>query len=258
MAQRISAARTLCTLLLCSLLALGACASNKPAPISDEARFKQVESHYRLGLDALQKNNLPKAFDELLLAERLDPRRADVLDALGYAWRVRGNLEKSGDYYTRSLAIDPAARTWNNYGTLLLAMDNPKKAEEAFRKALEDPRYPHPDFAYTNLGDALLMQNRFDDAIAAYRQARLLNPLQETSRLKEAAAYREHNRPEFAKAMYETILRDDPANKQALEGLLGMLQDEGEARLQLETFIKATREPMDRAWAEEMLKGMKP
>lgn len=244
-------------LLLGSVLLLGACA-NRPAPVSDETRGKQVESHYRLGLDALEKNNLPKAFDELLHAEQLAPKRADVLDALAYAWRVRGNLEESHAYYIRALAIDPSARTWNNYGTLLLAMGKPVEAETAFRKALDDPRYPRPDFAYINLGDALLMQDRFDDAIAAYRQARALNPLQDVSRLREATAYRDHNRPEFARAMYETILRDSPSNRQALEGLLAMLQNEGEARNQLQTFIRNTQEPLDRAWAEETLKAMQP
>lgn len=243
--------------LLGSALLLAGCA-NRPAPISEDAQAKQVESHYRLGLDALQKNNLPKAFDELLHAEQLAPKRADVLDALAYAWRVRGDLEKSHAYYTRALAIDPAPRTWNNYGSLLLAMKKPVDAEHAFRKALEDPRYPRPDFAYVNLGDAMLMQDRFDDAIAAYRQARLLNPLQDVSRLKEAAAYRDHDRPEFARAMYETILRDSPSNRQALEGLLGMLQNEAEAKSQLQKFIKLTQEPLDRAWAEEKLKAMQP
>jgi type IV pilus biogenesis/stability protein PilW len=250
---------SLATLLVATLM-LGACASTSTKP-KEGATTKQVESHYRLGLDALEKNNLPKAFDELLHAEQLNAKRADVLDALGYAWRLRGNLEKSHEYYRRALAIDPAARTWNNYGTLLLAMDKPKEAESAFKKALDDPRYPRPDFAYINLGDALLMQDRLNDAIAAYRQARMLNPLQETSRLKEAAAYREHDRPAFAKAMYETILRDSPANRQALEGLLSLLQeqrDNNEARRQLRQFIKLTPEPMDRAWAEETLKAIQP
>jgi len=243
--------------LLMSGLLLSACA-NRPAPVSEDTKNKQVESHYRLGLDALEKNNLPKAFDELLIAERIAPKRSDVLDALAYAWRLRGDLETSHAYYTRALAVDPAARTWNNYGTLLLTMNKPKEAEVAFRKALEDPRYPNPDYAYINLGDALLMQDRFDDAILAYRQARQLNPLQIASRLKEATAFREHHRPEFAKAMYETILRERPANRQALEGLLSMLQDKGEARRQLESFIKITPEPLDRAWAEETLRAMQP
>ncbi len=245
-------------MLLVALVSLSAC-QTIPAHPSSASIEKQIESHFRLGLDALNKNNLPKAFKELLHAESLDPKRTEVLDALGYAWQLRGNLEKSLAYYKRAIANQPTARTYNNYGTLLLAMKEAKKAEAAFRKALDDPRYNRPDYAYINLGDALLMQDKFNDAIAAYRQARLLNPHQELSRLKEAAAYMQHKRPAFAKAMYETILRDSPGNKPALENLLPLLKAEHElteVRRQLQMFIKRSSEPLDRAWATETLKAM--
>ncbi len=244
--------------MLAASLSLIACQSNPSRPFS-EAKEKQIESHYRLGLDALNKNNLPKAFEELLHAEHLDPERADTLDAMGYAWQLRGDLQKSLAYYKRAIVNHPAPRTFNNYGTLLLVMKKPKQAEVEFRKALDDPRYKRPDFAYINLGDALLMQDRLNDAIAAYRQARLLNPQQELSRLKEAAAYIQYKRPAFAKAMYETILRDDPGNRAALEGLLPLLRvrhEMNEAYRQLQIFIKRSREPLDRAWAEETAKAL--
>jgi len=247
-------------LLMVFALSLSACAG-KQNKSTEKGTPKQVESHYLLGLDALNKNNLPKAFDELLHAERLNPRRTDILDALGVAWRLRGDLQKSHDYYTRAIAIEPSPRIYNNFGILLLTMQKPKEAEKAFRSALDDPRYNRPDIAYINLGDALLMQDRFNDAIAAYRQARLINPLPELSRLKEASAYVKYNRPAFAQAMYETILRDSPANLQALQGLLPLLQknrEPGLMREHLQTFIRQTPEPLDRAWAEEQLKGMRP
>lgn len=245
----------------CALaLGAGGCQSN-PARVAPEKLKKQVQSHYELGLDALNKNNLPKAFEELLHANKLDPKRADVLDALGYAWRLRGNLKKSEEYYKRALAVHPAPRTHNNYGALLLAMDRPKEAEIEFRKALDDPSYNHPDFAEINLGDALLAQNRFKEAIAAYRQARLLNPYQEVSRLKEAAAYLKNGQPDFAQAMYETILRDSPGNRPAMEGLVALLRSRHrieQARQQLRSFIRVSREPMDKAWAQQTLRAIEP
>ena len=250
--------RLACAIML--LAGLGGCQSN-PAKPSPEKLEKQVVSHYELGLDALNKNNLPKAFEELLHANKLDPKRAEVLDALAYAWRLRGDLNKSEAYYKRALSIRPSPRTYNNYGALLLAMDRPKQAEAAFRKALDNPSYNHPDFAYINLGDALLAQHRFTEAIAAYRQARLLNPFQEVSRLKEAAAYLQNGQPAFARAMYETILRDSPGNRPALEGLVALLRanrEFDEARRQLRTFIRVSSEPMDKAWAKQLLEQVGP
>jgi len=243
-------------LLLFSML-LPACSTT--IPVSPELQAKRIKVHYQLGIDALSKGNMPKAFEELLRAESMDPDRSDVLAALGYAWQLRGNLDKANAYYRRAIKHDPSPATYNNYGGLMLRMDKPKVAEKYFRKALDNPRYHHPDIAYINLGDALLLQERFNEAIAAYRQARILNRFQETSRIREAQAYVRYKRTTYAKALYETILRDKPGNRQALEGLLHLLRKEGSTsavRKQLELFHKLTSDSLNRAWAEEEIKRL--
>ena len=232
---------------------LSACSNMNPS-VSPERQAMRVDIHYQLGIDALKRRNLPKAFEELLRAKSIAPDRSDVLDALAYAWQLRGNPEKANAYYQQSIKYHPSSAAYNNYGGLLLQMNKPEKAEKYFRKALNDPRYRHPDIAYINLGDALLRQKRFHEAIAAYRQARALNPLQETSRIREARAYARYGRISVAKALYETILHDKPGNRQAIEGLLGLLYKEenvSEAKKQLERFHKLTSSPLNKAWAEQ-------
>ncbi len=248
----------ICTVLLLTTVSLSACANMNPS-VSLKLQTRRVDIHYQLGVDALSKKNLPKAFDELLLAKSMAPDRSDVLDALAYAWQLRGNLSKANGYYQQSLKHHPSSATYNNYGGLMLQMNKPKVAEKYFRKALNDPRYRHPDIAYINLGDALLLQKRFNEAIAAYRQARRLNPSQGISRIREARAYTRYGRIIFAKALYETILHDRPDNRQALEGLLGLLRKEGntsEVRKQLEHFHQMASDPLDKAWAEEKIKRL--
>jgi len=238
-------------ILLSITVVLPAC-STMTLPVSPELQAKRVNVHYQLGIDALSKGNMPKAFEELLHAESMDLDRSDVLAALGYAWQLRGNLDKAN-------AHDPSPATYNNYGGLMLQMNKPKDAEKYFRKALDNPRYRRPDLAYINLGDSLLFQDRFNEAIAAYRQARILNRFQETSRIREAQAYVRYKRIAYARALYETILRDKPGNRQALEGLLHLLRQEGNvsgARKQLERFHKLTSDPLNKAWAEEEIKRL--
>ncbi len=244
--------------LLFITMVLSACATMSPS-VDPKLQTRRVDIHYQLGIDALNRRNLPKAFEELLLARSLAPDRSDVLDALAYAWQLRGNLGKANGYYQQSLKHHPSSATYNNYGGLMLQMNKPKIAEKYFRIALNDPRYRHPDIAYINLGDALLLQKRFNEAIAAYRQARRLNPTQEISRIREARAYLRYGRIIFAKALYKTILHDKPGNRQALEGLLGLLRKEGnipEVRKQLERFHQMVSDPMDKAWAEEKIKRL--
>jgi len=226
---------------------------------------ERAESHYRLGIHALHmhspKNNLlPKAFQELLIAEKYAPKRADILDALGYAWSLHGNFKKAEKYYIRALKISSDAAIHNNYGGLLLQQGHPVAAEKHFRKALEDPRYEKAFMTYINLGDALLEQSRFSDAIPAYRQAKLLNPQQEIARVKEAQAYVRYRMDDHAKALYETIVRENPIYRDALQGFLNLLRQSGETakmRLYLRTFREKTHIPADQLWADQQLKRLK-
>lgn len=255
---RISTPKTsMYTIFALIMTTLSACSTI--TPVSPELQAKRVDIHYQLGIDALDKENMPKAFAELMHAMNIDPDRSDVLAALGYAWQLRGDLDKANTYYLRAIKNDPSSATYNNFGGLLLQMNKPKLAEGYFRKALDNPRYPHPDIAYINLGDALLQQNRFNAAISAYHQARILNHFQETSRIREAAAYVRYDRITYAKALYGTILRDKPNNRQALEGLVGMLRKEGkitEIKKQLKQFHGQASNPLDQAWAEEEIKRL--
>ncbi len=224
-----------------------------------EQTAKRADIHYKLGVDAIRRGNLPKAFDELMTAEKLDPQRADIQAMLGYAWMLRGDMNKAESWFKRAVRHHPDPSVWTNYGVLMLRTKQPERAERYFRKALDDPRYQHPDIAYIDLGDALLMQGRFNEAIAAYRQAKRLNPQQEFSRLKEADAYLRYDRPAYARALYETILRDSPGFRPALEGLIALLRKEGdmaEVRARLEEFRERTSNPLDKGWAEDELRKL--
>jgi len=220
---------------------------------------KSADFHYQLGLDALGKNNMPKAFDELFMAQQMAPERADILDAIGIAWWKRGDLDTAEKYYEKALQHSPAAATYYNYGGLLLQKGLSERAEAFFRRALEDPRYRNPYLANIGLGDALQAQDRFDEAIDAYRQARVMNPRQELSRLKEAQAYERTNRDNYAKAIYEAILRERPGNRPAMQGLLALLKKNGHvdnARIRLKKFSKHARNPEDTAWGEDELQKL--
>jgi type IV pilus biogenesis/stability protein PilW len=226
---------------------------------SPEAKARRAELRYQLGIDALYKGNLPKAFDELFEAERLAPKRPDILGAIGYAYQLRGDLKKANRYYLRAMRYNPSSSTYNNYGILLLLMDKPRQAEKYLRKALDNPRYNNQDIAFINLGDALLLQDRFNEAIEAYRRARAINPSQQLSRIKEAKAHMRYKRYAYARAMYITVLGEDPDNRQAIEGLLLVLRktdEPTEARRQLARFIETTKNPKDKAWAEAKLAGL--
>ncbi len=243
------------TLILTSLLP-AACGGKQVDPVT----AKRADLHYKVGIDALSRGQLPRAFEELLLADEIRPDHAETLSALGYAWRLRSELKKSEQSYKRALRASPSSSIYNNYGSLLLQMNKPKLAEKQFRLALEDPRYRSQDMVYLNLGDALLAQDKFNDAVAAYRQATLINPNQKTlAMLKEANAYLKFNRLHYARTMYETIFSEQPQNRAALEGLVDVLKRQKnftKARQHLKTYRSKATDPLDKAWASDELEGI--
>ncbi|MDT8377111.1 MAG: hypothetical protein RQ867_10315 [Mariprofundaceae bacterium] len=243
-------------MVLVAALLLAGCQSSATKPLSEEDQIKRVKLHYQIGLDALHKNQLPKAFDELMKAEAIDPHDVEVLSALGYAWRLRGNFKKSESYYLRAIRSGATSSIYTNYGSLLLEMKRYADAKVQLDKALEDPRYRNQFVAYINLGDALLGLGQFDDAIAAYRQAGLFNTGQSFSRIKEAAAYVSFKRYNYAQALYETILRENSRDRTALEGLVRLLKlrnDNPAARKHLKAFQEGSTSALDRAWAADEL-----
>lgn len=248
-------------LLTTALLMLSGCSgSNKP---SDEDQLKRAKLHYQLGLDALYKDRLPKAFEEFMLAEEIDPNQSEVLDALGYAWRLRGNLEKSEVYYKRALRAGAGSATHNNYGSLLLQMKKFEKAKEQLTKALEDPRYRNQFMAYINLGDAYLGLNEFDEAIRTYRKAGSFNLKQTLSRIKEAEAHIAYNQLNYAQVLYEDMFNEEPDNRAVIEGLVRVLKlrdDRNTARQRLGNFMEQPSiSKQDRTWAAEtMMKLNRP
>jgi len=237
-------------------LAISALAACQSTGVSPEQQGKQAEARYQLGLSALQARNLPRAFDELMRAQELAPERADILDALGVAWRLHGNLERAEEFYLKAINMNPPSEVFINYGSLLLQLDRPVEAETYFRKALDNPRYRNPDLGYINLGDALLEQEKYEMAIAAYRQAAMINPRERLSQLREAGVYIRQGRIPYAQAVYESLLREQPGNRDAMQGMLSLLPRTSEPQSiidRLKSFRDTTSAPLDRAWAEEQL-----
>lgn len=249
--KRLFVSLGIAALLLCG------CTTSHKEPGQNE---KLARLHYQLGVDALGKGMLPKAFDELMQSNTLHPDQPEVLDALAYAWLLRGDMEKSEEFYRKSLRIKPMASSQNNYANLLNKLERYQEAEVMALKALDDPRYPNQDLAFINLGDALLGQGKFEEAIKSYGQAQLFNSDNLLPKLKTAEAYARVNRFNEAEALYKDLMLKQKNNRTIVEGLLGILKKQNrltEARHLLGDFGNNAASPQDRAWAKDELVRLK-
>ncbi len=241
------------------LAALSGCQTSADKKQLSDDKDKRASLHYRLGIDALHKGRLPKAFEELILSDKIYPDQPDTLDAIAYAWRLRGNHKQAKAYYERAIDNDASSATRNNYGSLLIEMGEYGKAVKQLKLALEDPRYRNQAMAFVNLGDAYLGLEKFEDAVKSYRKANILSPNWNHPKLREAAAYIQFQRPHYAQALYETILRKEPGNQQALIGLISVLKNRGENNLlrgYIQRFMENTPDELNKAWAKDELSAL--
>ncbi len=241
-------------MLFAFMLLLSGCGGTKKA--DEEIQLKRAKLHYQIGWDAINKNQLPKAFEEFMLADQLDPNNPDTLSSLAYAWRLRGELEKSESYYKRAIRAGADSSTYNNYGNLLLEMKRYDDAKKRLEKALEDPRYRNQYIAYINLGDAYVGLKQLEQAIKAYRQAGSFNLRQTLSRVKEAEAYIAFNKISAAEEVYRELLAEEPDNRAIVDGMVKILKLRRAytaARAQLRNFRDSSPSKADKAWANDEL-----
>ncbi|MDQ6968623.1 MAG: tetratricopeptide repeat protein [Mariprofundaceae bacterium] len=239
-----------CILFICASF-LFSCAHTIP-----EQSDKRAKIHYQIGLDALQRGQLPKAFDELMQSNKVEPNQPETLEVLAYAWRLQGNMKQAESFYKQAISAGGKSAVYTNYGGLLVSLHRYKEAEIMLRKALEDPRYRNQYIALINLGDALMGQKQADEAIRSYRKAAMMNPKQNISQLREAQVYVKTGRLNYAQALYETMLRKQPTLRPALEGLIDLLikhSDIGTARKHLARYLEKEKDPLNRAWASDEL-----
>jgi len=247
---------------ICTLVCLGAlltsCASSISHKKLDPAQqTKLAYIHYQLGLDALGKEGmLPKAFDELMESNAILPNQAHVMDALAYAWLLRGNLKKSESYYVKAIQYGASASIYNNYASLLNRLEHYLQAEKIARKALDDPRYPNQDLAFINLGNALLGQEKYQEAIKVFQQAKLFNVSNSLPNDRIAYTYYKQDKLREARLLYEAIIRKQHGNRDAVEGLIAVLNkqhDNNRARAVLNEYAQQAASPLDKAWALNQL-----
>src|SRR4051812_12141456 len=98
-----------------------------------------------------------------------NPNHARALHSLGVLEKTLGNAGGAVDLISRAIAIQPAAEFYNNLGDALLMLERTDDAVAALERAIAlSPRYFK---AFNNLGLARLRQGRISDAAAALTKA---------------------------------------------------------------------------------------
>jgi len=118
------------SLFAAALVALATAAQAAPT----ETQVQQIaaaRAEIRGARSALEREDWDRAIARLQSAERMDPGSADIQNLLGFAHRMKGDVDASFRYYQRALEINPDHRGAHEYiGRSYLLLGQEDKARE--------------------------------------------------------------------------------------------------------------------------------
>jgi type IV pilus assembly protein PilF len=148
---------------------LSACVTVDEGPTDTE---KASKINVQLGMGYLQQNKLELANEKLLKALAYNPKSAAAHNAYAMLQDQLLVKDKAAFHYEKATTLDPKnSQAANNYGTFLCRNNQEEKSEKYFLRALKNPLYRTPEYAYTNAALCLLKINRRDEAIVYLRKA---------------------------------------------------------------------------------------
>ncbi len=154
---------------------LSACTSSGRSNLIDEEMAAKYNA--QMGNEYLRQGSIQLAKTKFEKALQQDPSLAAAHAGYGLLWAHLGDIKKADKHFKRALRGDPRnPNILNNYGTYLCGQNRFVEAEQQFLKALEDPLYETPEYAYTNAGRCSMQDSNFEKAEAYFGKALQANP----------------------------------------------------------------------------------
>jgi tetratricopeptide (TPR) repeat protein/TolB-like protein/DNA-binding winged helix-turn-helix (wHTH) protein len=129
-------------------------------------------AYNRLGTFLFQSGRFEEAVEQFQYVVGLEPNDMNGYGNLGSAYTLLGNFPAAASAYQKAHDIEPTKSTYSNLGLLHYYMGNLDDAIESLTDAVE--LKPNDHLARSNLGDALWIAGREDEARSEFRKAEAL------------------------------------------------------------------------------------
>lgn len=118
-----------------------------------KADRERAALHLQIGTAFLSRGQYPQAMQELLRAERLDPKNPLILNNLGLAYYVRGHIKEAEEKIRRAIDLeDKYSDAKNNLARILIDRKQYNEALRWLAQVEGDLTYPHAEKTYVHFG----------------------------------------------------------------------------------------------------------
>lgn len=198
--------------------------NNNPAPEPKEKMEpdlkRSAEINTQLGLTYLQRGEKYVAAEKLGRALRDDPDSALVQHGNAILYDSLGQTTIAQEHFRRAIEITPNdSELLNNYGSFLCRQGQFSEGEAMLQRALANPLYQTPGFAWANIGQCQRQNQQLTAAETSFKQALRLNPRQAYAWLQLASLQLEQNQAMQANTSLQRFHAIEPQNPASL--LLG-------------------------------------
>ena len=158
-------------------LLLGACAQNRnpnsyETSAEESTKLSRARIHTELAIAYYGAGQYSVAMEEVQIALAADDKYLPAINQLGLIHLALGQTDEAQKVMQRAIRLDPADPSINNnYGMLLCSKGQAAEAMRYFDKALSDPLYRTPEFAYVNAGVCMKNEGNYLQAEQFLRRA---------------------------------------------------------------------------------------
>ncbi|RIL06960.1 MAG: hypothetical protein DCC71_04795 [Proteobacteria bacterium] len=172
---------------------------------------RRARMNYQVGVENLRQGRPPQAVAALLEAERWDPHSERTQLALAEAYRQQGRNRETEAHLLRALQINPRYHEAAlNLAALYLQTERYEESIPPLERLLDDPTFPGPWRALTNLGWAEYRLGRLDDAYRHLSLAVDYRPDHWPARLNLGILESERGNRAEAIAHFQRVLENQP------------------------------------------------
>jgi len=179
----------------------------------EDVRKLQAKNTYENAVRNLSDNRLALGMASLKEAIQLDPDNAQFHNTLGLVYLNLGRPIDGQAEIQAALDLDKNNPDYHhNLGIALAQQSRFEDAIAAYKKALSFPTYTTPEVAYYNMGEAYIRLQKPQEAEESFRAAIQLEPVMIAAHYGLGLALSQAGRRDDAKAAFRKARDIDPAS----------------------------------------------